>query len=86
MSDFPQAQPKTPTTLGNIVVVLKDAVATEEGPAYQNAHFTVPVLDQDGNMMRDYQGDLEPHLTPAEKASLMGFMTTLRARAEVQIL
>lgn len=86
MSDFPQAQPKTPTAIGNIAVVLKDAIATGEAAAYQSVHFTVRVLDQNGDAMRDYQGNLEPYLTSAEKTALMGFMTTLRARAEAQIL
>jgi len=79
---------RTADGIGNIVVILKDAVeVTGDDPqdAYQSAHFQLVVeFDDDSTSQR--RGDLVPHITTAERTALMDFMDTLRARAIAQIL
>ena len=78
----------TPTSIGTIVVILKDAVdGGEDGnEAYQSAHFQVAVLNQNGERMETRKGNLVPHITTAQKNALMSFMASLRTQAENQIL
>ncbi len=85
---FTPEQTKTPDGIGNIVVILKDAVeVTGDDPqaAYQSAHFQL-VIEFDDDSTGRRRGDLASHITPAERTALMDFMTTLRARAVAQIL
>lgn len=79
---------KTPDGIGNVVVILKDAVEVtgdEPQPAYQSAHFQL-VIEFDDDSTGQRRGDLSSHITPTERTELMDFMTTLRARAITQIL
>ena len=76
---------RTPVSIGNIVVMLKDAVAQGEQPASKSAHFEVKVLLSDGTMIQR-RGDLVPHLTPQQVQGLINFMNDLRAQAQQQIL
>jgi hypothetical protein len=82
---FQQEPTRTPVGIGNIVVHLKDAAATEEQAAYQSAHFEVKVVLSDGTIVHR-TGDLAPHITPAQRQGLMDFMAALRAQAEEEIL
>ncbi len=62
---------KTPDAIGNIVVTLKDAVATggsNPEDAYQSANFQLVVEFNDGSTIRR-AGNLVPHITPAERAA-----------------
>ena len=76
---------RTADGIGNIVVILKDAVETDEDAAYQSAHFQL-VIEFDDDSTKQRRGDLVLHLTTAERDGLMDLMTTLRARAVAQIL
>ncbi len=76
---------KAPNTIGNITIILKDAVATDDEDAYQSGHFQIAIEFDDGSTIQR-KGDLESHITPAERTALMGFLTALRARAINEIL
>lgn len=79
---------KMPDGIGNIVVILKDAVeVTSDDPqaAYQSAHFQL-VIEFDDESTGQRRGDLASHITAEERAALMDFMDALRARAIAQIL
>jgi hypothetical protein len=86
---FDQAGTDTPTSIGLIIVSLKDAI-TGGGPdqdqPYQVANFQVEVLDQNGVRMEHKSGDLAPHITAAQRDALMGFLDSLRVQAEQEIL
>ena len=71
---------RVPTSIGNIVITLKDTDIA------QTVAFTVRVLDQDDVMMRDLQGNLAPHLAPAQITALQDFMADMRAKAVAEIL
>lgn len=76
---------RVPVEIGNIVVILKDAVETGEEPAYQSAHFDVKILLSDGTVVTR-RGDLIPHITVAQRQALMAFMNDLRTQAVQEIL
>ena len=76
---------RTPVSIGNIVVLLKDAVASGEQPASKSAHFEVKVLLSDGTTIQR-RGDLVPHITPQQVQGLINFMNDLRVQAAAQIL
>jgi hypothetical protein len=82
---FTSEPTRTPQEIGNIVVILKDAVASGEQPAYQSAHFDVKIILSDGTVITR-RGNLVPHITPAVRQALMDFMSDLRTQAEEQIL
>lgn len=87
---FTPESTKIPSGIGNIVVILKDAVEVEViggtlELAYQSAHYQL-VVEFDDDSAKQRRGDLVPHITPAERTMLMDFMDTLRARADAQIL
>lgn len=81
---FLPAPSKVPNQIGNIIVILKDAF--EDGVPYQSATFQFEILDSDGNRMERKSGNLEPHITVAQKNALMSFMTSLRTQAESEVL
>lgn len=83
---FARQAAKTPTSIGAIVVTLKDAPATAENPQIRTAYFQVEVLDVNGDRIRLLRGDLVPHLTQAQAAGLLDFMADLRTQAENEVL
>jgi len=86
--EFDPQETKTAVGIGNIVVVLKDAVeVTGDDPqdAYQSAHFQIVIEMSDGTTVTR-KGNLQPHLTPQQITALMTFMDSLRSQAESQIL
>ena len=86
---FNQESADTPTSIGIIIVTLKDAITgggeTGDDP-YQSAGFRVEILDQNGSRMAMRNGNLAPHITPAQRTALMDFMDSLRVQAAAQIL
>lgn len=82
---FLQEPTRVATDIGNIIVMLKDVLATDEDPAIQEAFFDIKIIFDDGTTVTR-KGNLTSHITPAERAALIGFMTTLRARAIEQII
>jgi hypothetical protein len=85
---FTPAQPRTPTAIGSVVIILKDRPAMESQPASKTVSYDVAVLDQDGRRMDVPQdtGNLAPHLTQAQINALIQFMTDMRAKAEAELL
>lgn len=82
---FEQEPTRTPTGIGNVIVTLKDAVATGETEAYQSAAYQIQVALSDGTVtMR--RGNLQPYLTHAQITGLLAFMDDLRAQAASEIL
>jgi len=81
---FIQEPTKTPESIGNIVVFLRDGF-DNQGTPFQGAKFDVAVMMSDGSEVRR-RGDLAPHITPAQRQALMDFMMALRAQAEDEIL
>ena len=86
---FEPATDPMPTEIGSFIVHLKDMVdgggAEGEDP-YQAATFDLQILDQHGQVIQTYSGDLVPHITVAQRNSLIGFMDDLRLQANQEIL
>lgn len=78
---FTPAGNKVPTSIGAVIVILK-----EDGAP--NANYQVVIKDQNGQRMSIPQdtGDLVPHLTNADKAWLIDFMARMRAKATAEFL
>lgn len=82
---FEREPQRTPTAIGNLVVILKDGVAREEEPAYKSAHFEIRVVMSDGTEVVK-RGDLIPHITLQQRTGLIDFLNDLRAQAQNEIL
>lgn len=85
---FDHATPRAPTSIGTIVVTLKDRPATGGEPASKTVTYDVRVLDQNGQQMNvaGDSGDLAPHLTVQQINALIAFMADLRAKAQAEFL
>jgi hypothetical protein len=91
---FTKPQPRTPASIKNIVITLKDIPAVPadgeraEIPARQTIAYDFQVLDANGdriNLAID-SGNLEPHLTAQQVTQIKTFMTNIRAKIEAEIL
>ena len=81
---LPQAATRTPEAIEDLSITLTDYIATDE-PAHQSADYSVQVKYNNGEITV-MAGDLVPHLSSAQRTALMGFMDTLRVKAEEEIL
>ena len=88
-------QIKTPTSVGNITIRLRDLVILLDADAPQQADFTIQVLDQDGQPVRQWlrTGDLVPylddsstHLTTADRTFLIDLLDRIRQEATLRII
>lgn len=85
---FLPEETKVAVGVGNIVVILKDAVEiTGDDPqdAYQSAHFQLVIERNDGSTVTR-KGNLAPKITPVQRAALMAVMDAIRVQAEDEIL
>lgn len=73
---------RVPTSIGDIVIVLRDTV----NPSAQTANYQVRVLDANGRELSGQSGDLVPHLTQTQINQLQSFMTAMRTKAVAEIL
>jgi len=71
------------TGIGKVTVFLADG-EDDEVP-YQSANFRVEIWRSDGTK-GSRAGDLVPHITPAQRTALLGFMDDLRTQAEGEFL
>lgn len=81
---FQQEPTRTPVSIGNLVVILKDTW-DEVGQPYQSAHFDIRVELSDGSEVVR-RGDLVPHITQQQRQALMDFMAALRLQAMGEVL
>lgn len=79
---------QVPTAILRLTIQLTDRIAWGDDPASQAAMYDLVLVDQDGQriLFSGDTGNLVPHLTSAEIQQLQTFMTTLRSRAETQLL
>ncbi len=82
---LPTAASRIPESIADFSVVLTDYVADGEDPAHQEGRFEVQVVYNNG-YIKLIQGDLVPHLTSGQITALMGFLDSLRTKAEQEIL
>ncbi len=82
---LPVAESRIPESIADFSVVLTDYIEDGDQEARQEGRFEVQVVYNNGEI-KLIQGDLVPHLTSAQITALMGFMTSLRTKAEEEIL
>jgi len=87
---FSKQPTRTPTSIGNVSIILKDwpakaAGATPAVAAGQSAHFAVDVVYSDGTT-EQVRGNLVPHLTAGQAQGLVDFITDMRAKAVAELL
>ncbi len=75
---FPKPSHPVPTQVGTIVIYIKDPTGV---PADRTAHFELRLTDSEGNVIDTVQGNLVPHLTPAQLSGLQTLMNDLRVKA-----
>lgn len=78
---FDRENNQIPTSIGLLQITITDNPVDQD-----TATFIVQVLDQDGNPYKALNGNLVPHLTPAQITALQSFMAALRTQAENQII
>jgi len=74
---FTPESPKTPTSIGDISIVLTDYVGKTDTVCYE-----VQVLQADGSMFGLAAGNLVPHLTAGQISALQSFMADMRTLAQ----
>ena len=80
---FTPEQNIAPDSIGDISITITDyanPVSTDQ------IHYSVQVLQADRSIFRVATGDLVPHLTQVQVDALIGFMATLRTKAETELL
>ena len=84
---------QTPTALGDVEVSLWRVLYPDEGDLEKQAHFSIQVLNQEGQVMRVVRGDLVPYLTDestfltaADRAWLLDFIGRVMQEAEARVL
>ena len=82
---LPQAITRIPETIEDISVTLTDYIDAVDEPARQTATYEVQVKYDNGDI-KVASGNLVPHLTAGQITALMGFMDSLRIKAEEEIL
>ena len=75
--DFTAKEVRTPTTIGDVRVLLE-----VKSDGQESAEYTVYVLDQTGRSMGPVQGDLVPHLSAAQINGLQALMVDVREKAQ----
>jgi hypothetical protein len=78
-----------PTAIVKLRVILLDDITVDpetELPIGQSAKYAFTLVDQNGDVMKSFSGDLVPHITSPQRQALMDFMDSLRAQAEAQVL
>jgi hypothetical protein len=74
----------TPLATGNMVEDTEYLV--EYVYDQKSAAFSMNVLDADGEIMKQYRGDLAPHLTANQRDGIIQLLNDLRTKAENEIL
>jgi len=80
---FDRQQSNIPTSIGEIRIMIADSTGVASD---MRAGFFVRVLNQNGDLYREIEGDLVPHLTTAQINGLIQFMHDLRILAISEIL
>lgn len=86
---FPKEPVRAPGQIGRVTVTLTDIPTPASSPllpAGQSAAFELDILDPSGAFIRTVSGDLGPHITAAQRNSLVTFLNNLRAQAQTQIV
>ncbi len=74
---FTPEQPKTPSSIGDISVVITDI---EGGSGSVN--YEVQILQADGSIFKLVSGNLVPHLSAGQIAIIQTFMADIRTKAQ----
>lgn len=80
---FTREPSRAPTAIADVSMQLYDPDPT--GSEVASASFSVQVAMSDGSVMVR-TGDLAPHITTAQRNSLLAFMAALRTKAIAEIL
>ena len=72
---------RDPASIGDISIVITDLVEETEDNK-DSIEYEVQVLQADGSMFRLAKGNLAPHLTEGELASVISFAATVRQLAQ----
>ena len=67
------------------VYLMRTTRPYNNGPA-QKVTFQLHITDQNGVSMRELNGNLIPHLTSAQIATLISFMDEMWVKAEAEVL
>jgi hypothetical protein len=85
---FQQEANRIPTSIPYFEVRLIDNASDPDAgiDIGKHARYQIRVVDQDGELLREVAGDLQPHLTGPQITGLLDFMTDLRTQIEAEIL
>lgn len=91
MEDNWEQEPvRTPTTISRFAIRLFDTyegLDEELNPIItQSARYEFVVVDQNGEFVKEYAGDIVPFLTSGQISAAQQFMTDMRAKAEAEVL
>jgi hypothetical protein len=89
MTDFVQEEERVLSGVGRIRLVFEDwgqippadPMTGQAQPRYQGS-FEVQLLDQNGAVMREKSGDVQPYLTASQKTTIKNLQDAFRVKAE----
>lgn len=87
--NWTQEQAKTPSAIRQFEIRVFDERTLDEN---QNPvvtpfiRYSIIILDQNGNRLREVAGDLTNFLTPEQVATAEQFLSNMRAKAELELL
>jgi len=74
---------RVPTSIGEIGIALYNV---DGQVANHMAKYNVKVLDQNGEVLKQLNGDLKPHLTTEQTTTIVNFLADMRTKVETQII
>lgn len=77
---MPKEQPRTPTSIGEIRVSIKQPVI-----GAPTAVLSVDVLDVTGGKVAEFNDNLFDYLTPAQESQVKALLTAIRAKADAEL-
>jgi len=81
MAKFPGVSAKTPTSIGDVTISIR-----EGADQTITANYQIEVLDQDGNILSLERGDLLTIADAGSQATLASELASLRSRANSEML
>jgi len=88
--DSEPTKSSVPTTIQAVILTLQDSWEKETPLAnaeiVQSVKFKLLIHDQDGQLLRERAGDAMLYLTAAQRGMLKALLSSLRVKAENEIL
>lgn len=70
----------------SLTITIRKNIIQDDIDSPGGVSFRIRIEDQDDELMKSLDGNLAPHLTPAQKTALQNFMDVMWAKAEEEVI